>query len=382
MGWLGGLFGQNREPTDPLAKLDPKLRDFLERESPVKYGSPPAAAPQPRRDDKVTAAAAAAQQRAQSTPAATAAARGEEEEEGSRGQKLPARPPPSQFPDGRYADLWRTYRPLAEVEAEGKSDNDRLLDVVGAYKERRERIGRAALENCADEQADWRACMSGGDWASRMTMCRHEVRKFERCYAMQSVGAALFYLFSSLPLSLSTSIKVLWLIQTPDDGVLEIQRLLKALGYLSTYDRPPEEDEKIQMHADTLFHQMLEQEAASAKAKAEGRPVPAFAPIIPQQEQPPQQQQGAALRRDGDPVDVPHLSEEARKQWQKRLEKLPEEERYAEAASLKGELRAKAEVASQVTGLWEEQAEQRKARKEQGTATTVDWISDLFRRRS
>lgn len=36
---------------------------------------------------------------------------------------------------------------------------------------------------------------------------------------------------------------------------------MKGLGYLSAYDRPAEENEKIQLHADTLFQRMLEQEA-------------------------------------------------------------------------------------------------------------------------
>ena len=34
------------------------------------------------------------------------------------------------------------------------------------------------------------------------------------------------------------------------------------------------------MHADTLYHRMLEQEAAIEAAKAEGRPVPAFPPLV------------------------------------------------------------------------------------------------------
>lgn len=58
------------------------------------------------------------------------------------------------------------------------------------------------------------------------------------------------------------------------------QRFLKALGYLSTYDRPASVDEDIQMHADTLYHRMLDQEKAIEAAKAAGEPVPTFAPLI------------------------------------------------------------------------------------------------------
>jgi hypothetical protein len=77
---------------------------------------------------------------------------------------------------------------LAAVEAETKSDHEKLMDVLDSYKARKSQIGKAALENCALEQLDWNKCMKSGDWTARMTMCRAEVRKFERCYATQSVG--------------------------------------------------------------------------------------------------------------------------------------------------------------------------------------------------
>lgn len=59
------------------------------------------------------------------------------------------------------------------------------------------------------------------------------------------------------------------------------QRFLKALGYLSSYSRPESVDEAIQMHADTLYHRMMAQEAAIAEAKAAGLPEPQFAPMLP-----------------------------------------------------------------------------------------------------
>ena len=59
------------------------------------------------------------------------------------------------------------------------------------------------------------------------------------------------------------------------------QRFLKALGYGSAYARPESVDEAIQMHADTLYHRMLAQEAATADAKAAGLPEPQFPPMLP-----------------------------------------------------------------------------------------------------
>ena len=64
-------------------------------------------------------------------------------------------------------------------------------------------------------------------------------------------------------------------------GLFEKQRFLKALGYGSAYARPEAVDEAIQMHADTLYHRMLAQEAAVADAKAAGLPEPQFPPMLP-----------------------------------------------------------------------------------------------------
>lgn len=150
---------------DPLAKLDPSLRDFLEKESPLKYPAnqttnPPPASQQPSNFD---AAVTELQ-----TP-------------------KPAAPSASLYQDGRYAHLWKNYRPLAEIEAETATDHEKLMGVLEAYKERKEAIGKAALENCAEYQEEWVNCMKHGSWDDQIQMCRHQVRRFERCYMMQSV---------------------------------------------------------------------------------------------------------------------------------------------------------------------------------------------------
>ncbi|KAL1855289.1 hypothetical protein VTK73DRAFT_8587 [Phialemonium thermophilum] len=335
MGWFDSWFGSGSGESDPLRKLDPKLREFLEKESPVKFNKPSGgadAAPegQPRTAAEYSSLATSATSTASQLP-----------------QPPKTVPSESLYPDGRYADLWKTYRPLAAVEAETKSDHEKLMDVLDGFKERKARIGKAALENCALEQLDWNKCMKSGDWTARLTMCRAEARKFERCYTMQS-------------------------------------RLLKALGYLSTYDRPPEVDEELQMHADALYHRMLEQEAAIEAAKAEGRPVPTFAPVIPKVPVVPGAGTVAGKKAEGgqeQEFDVTQLPPELQKKFQERIEKVPEEERLAEAEAIKGELRAKAELAARVQGLWEEQAKEREARKAEGKETIGDRISALLGKR-
>lgn len=186
MGWLGGWFGgsSSSDESDPLGKLDPKLREFLARESPVKYTTQqeqeqqqqqqqakqaPTVAPVPR----TTATEASKQQQTQ---------KDEQQTDGK-----PVVPSASLYQDGRYAHLWKNYRPQYEIENETKTDHEKLMDVLEGFKERKAMIGKAALENCAEEQLDWSNCMKYGSWADRATMCRDTVRKFERCYNMQSV---------------------------------------------------------------------------------------------------------------------------------------------------------------------------------------------------
>jgi hypothetical protein len=170
MGWLDNWFSSPpNSGVDPLQKLDPKLREFLQRESPIKYSSS---------TDQTQAQAAAPAPQPQ--PIADAP---------NSLEQQPAVPRESLYQDGRYAHLWKNYKPQAAVDAETKSDHEKLMDVLDAYKDRKAEIGKAALENCALEQVDWTECMKSGSVTARMTMCRDEVRKFERCYKMQSVSA-------------------------------------------------------------------------------------------------------------------------------------------------------------------------------------------------
>jgi hypothetical protein len=173
MGWFWGSSDSKDgdKSQDPLRDLDPSLRDFLAKESPVKYGtsnSPAASQPVP-----------AAKPSPQSRPTDPAP--------GSQEDTEPKVPPQSLFKDGRYAHLWKTYQSQSQTEAESKSDQEKINDVLEGYKYRKAEIGRAALENCALEQWQVNDCFVNGGWASRLTMCRTENRELERCYTMQAV---------------------------------------------------------------------------------------------------------------------------------------------------------------------------------------------------
>lgn len=173
MGWLWGSSNDAKSSSpsggDPLRHLDPSLRDFLKKESPVKYSdSNPPAPKQPAPTPQIQAQVSQPQSTASDTK--------------------PSVPSQSLYQDGRYAHLWATYQPQAVFEAEAKSDADKINDVIEGYKHRKAEIGRAALENCSLEQWEVNECFKNGGVTARMTMCRAENRKFERCYLMQAVS--------------------------------------------------------------------------------------------------------------------------------------------------------------------------------------------------
>lgn len=365
MGFLDGLWG--RRSDDPLQDLDPKVREFLKKESPVKHDSSKTPSSQ---DDTHPAVAAAA-------AAAAHAPAGETTKTAGNQPDAVAVPKESFYQDGRYAHLWKTYRPQAEIENETKSDHEKLQDVLDAFKSRKAAIGSAALENCADEQMDWSNCMRGGSMRARMTMCSDEVRKFERCYNMQSVSFFCDPAFSLAPSRAPPRERREGKEREREKSegetgmlteLLGEQSLLKALGYLNAIGRSPEIDERIQLHADKLYHQMLEQEDAVANAQKEGKPIPTFEPVLPKQVA------GAATAD----ADV-EMSESAKKRVQSKLDKLAEHERDAEEAALQAEMRSKAAMIGKIKELWKEQEAEREARRQKGAETMWDKATGVFK---
>jgi hypothetical protein len=168
MGWLWGSSDSSNvnKSSDPLKDLDPSLRDFLAKESPMKYGStnPPTqlpTAPEPIRANASTTTLPVEK----SSPAV-----------------------PTAYKDGRYADLWKTYQSKADIDAETKTDQEKLDDIISAYNYRKAEIGRAALENCALEQMKIQDCFDHGSLADRALLCRSQNKSFQRCYMMQAVS--------------------------------------------------------------------------------------------------------------------------------------------------------------------------------------------------
>jgi hypothetical protein len=329
MGWWG-----SENTAQGQEQLDPSLRDFLKTEAPTgpKPSLPsappkgkPAEAPTPPSQPQIPAEA-----------------------------QKPFVPPQSQFQDGRYADLWKNYTPQDVLLDRGKSEQDRLRDLVDAYNDRKASIGRIAMENCALEYMEQFECFRHpATWWSAGTMCNAESRKFNRCYDIQS-------------------------------------KFLKALGYMTMDARSPDEDERIQMHADKLYQQMLQQEAEMEKAKAEGRPMPKFESVLSKRNvaQAMSGTSSSSTAVSVAEIGKPTISDdaeiwsqikpEARKEYKKKLETLSPEEREIEKMAVVGELRAQTGVAKQLEQTFVEERVARLKRREAGQATFGDTIKTLW----
>ncbi|KAI9924653.1 hypothetical protein ASPWEDRAFT_40788 [Aspergillus wentii DTO 134E9] len=232
MGWF---WGSNND--DPVKKLDPGLREYLEHEAPAKYVPttqiPSAQDPSQTVDTQ--------SQPSQPAPEATEPPK-------------PTVPAASLYPDGRYADLWKTYKPPSDVEGAEVKGASRVIE---KYKERKDTVHRAAMENCALEHEDLTYCFQTGNWQkqlkARMTLCSEENSTFSRCFTTQA-------------------------------------KFLQALGYASSFNYDEDKEERIQMHADKLYHQMLDYEKQVKEAREAGQEPPPMMSLFNPKTKPTSQQ--------------------------------------------------------------------------------------------
>ncbi|KZF26213.1 hypothetical protein L228DRAFT_257689 [Xylona heveae TC161] len=273
MGWFWGSKDNNKQE-DPFAQLDPSLRAFLRKESPIKYDTQSSGTTASTSDDAPLTGHQGGKYADIVFPSSSPKTETKADDQSAEDDQHKV-PPESLFQDGRYAHIWKGYKSLSQHEEEQKSEQDKLMDVVDAFKQRRAQIGIAAVENCAEEQWALNDCWRNGSWKSRVDMCGTENRTFSRCYTTQA-------------------------------------RFLKALGYVSSWDRPAEVEEQIQMHADTLYHRMLDQQRQMDEAKAAGKPIPKFPPLMPGK--------GATASQDNNTAEVvSSMPDESHMNWVDRL---------------------------------------------------------------
>jgi hypothetical protein len=234
----------------------------------------------------------------------------------------------------------------------GKNEQDKLRDLVDAYNDRNASIGQIAMENCALEYMEQFECFRNPkSWWSLGTMCNAESRRFNRCYDMQS-------------------------------------KFLKALGYLTLDARTPEESERIQMHADKLYQQMLQQEAEIEKAEAEGREPPKFESVLSRANvaramagkqttiTPIPAQSSTRVETEEDIWS--QIKPEARQKYEETIAKLPPRDQEIERAAILGELKAQTGMSKQVEQTFVEERINRMKRKEAGQATIGDTIKSWW----
>lgn len=211
-------FWGKKKQDDPTKSLNNDLKQFLDSQTPKPY-----------------------------VPAQSEATRIDEPKARQTEESPPVeRPLPKEslYQDGRYKDLWKTYVPQSEIEEATSNPAQRVMD---AKKERKVSLSQAALENCAFEEELKRHCFTEGDaWnkvRARVTLCNKETKAFNRCFQLQA-------------------------------------KFLQALGYRGSASSDAEVDEKIQMHADKLYHRMMDYEASVDEAKATGQPIPPLTSVF------------------------------------------------------------------------------------------------------
>ncbi len=132
------------------------------------------------------------------------------------------------------------------------------------------------------------------------------------------------------------------------------------------------------MHADTLYHRMLEQEEAIESAKAEGRPIPIFEPLLKSSST------NNAAQSPAIPIVEPNLPKYSnlppaiQEQIKERLKDLTDKDRELEERAITAELEAGEQVAGYMDSIHQKQVQERQMRKEIGKETVGDKLSSIF----
>ena len=135
------------------------------------------------------------------------------------------------------------------------------------------------------------------------------------------------------------------------------------------------------MHADSLYHRMLDQEKAVEEAKAEGRPVPTFRPILSTKSKVAKPSAETALKPalEESHAQASDLTSKVQEAFKKRLEGLDDNQRILEERAIKAEIQAGEQVAEHLTTIFEKQEAERRKRKEEGRETIADKMTSLFK---
>ncbi|KAF2436958.1 hypothetical protein EJ08DRAFT_7806 [Tothia fuscella] len=311
---MGWLSFWNSDDSNPVKNLDPSLKEFLEKEQPEHQEAQPPPAETSYHSQI-------------STPTSS-----------QQPQSKPLVPKQSLYQDGRYAHLWKDYTPLYEQENAIKSEQEKLRDLVEDQDYRKAELGRVALESCVFEHLAQQDCFTNGSVKDMMTMCSEEGKVFTRCYKMQA-------------------------------------KFMKALGYMNAVG-DTEREERIQMHADKLYRQMLEQERLTNEARERGEPIPTFQnPLSPENVgssgelvRPPQK--GTV----DESVPYSRIPQQFREVFMNEIQGMSPTEAAVEEAAFLADLENQRQTAVKGTKYMVEEAQARQRRFELGKPTIGDRI--------
>lgn len=136
-------------------------------------------------------------------------------------------------------------------------------------------------------------------------------------------------------------------------------------------DRDSDMNEKIQMHADTLYQRMLKQEEQIEEARAAGREIPKFPPLL-------SQRPNFAPEAKQQTIRVEDLSPQVQAGFKKRLEGKTGEEREVEERAIRAELQSGEDLARNLGNMFDQQKAEREARKKDGKERIGDRFSSAF----
>lgn len=172
MGWFsnspsdppGEDGNRSGKSTDTFGHLRPEVREFLEREAPIKPST-----------------------RQIPAPGSTSTRELETEGELAGQEKREFDPTVYSKYGKKYADIWAQYRPPAVIEAEYRTPSTAINDVYQSYRDRKSAIGAAAMENCVFQQLALQDCYSSGGKLAKFTACTAENNALQDCFKSQQV---------------------------------------------------------------------------------------------------------------------------------------------------------------------------------------------------
>lgn len=133
------------------------------------------------------------------------------------------------------------------------------------------------------------------------------------------------------------------------------------------------------MHADKLYHRMLEQEATMEKAKAEGLPIPTFESLLPTPDSAGSSSDPALPPVPTSVTTPAELKPSVQAQIEKRLKGLSPEQRAIEEKAIAAEIAVGQQLAGQIDEHRMEHDKARERRREKGQETLADKVTRWFR---